>query len=189
MKSKLLVLFLVVAMTPATFALGGIIVGPYYGIAFPVGNDMAESGTMYGLQARMELLPMLSVGAHYSSRTLGNPKQVFFEGTPNEIEMEVDGGDITTFGIEGFLGKSGSLPGLNLYLTGGLSTYKWKRDYTEDFSKTAYSAGLGMEIVLPMKLGIEGRGLFEFASTGENGTYKSLLAFVGVNYHFGLGPM
>jgi hypothetical protein len=189
MKKTFMALLLIVAIAPVTFAIGDISVGPFYGMAIPVANEAVESGMMYGVQAKVSLVPVLSIGAHYSSRSYGNPTVLVFEGTPLEYEEEYDGGDFTTFGLDAFLGKGGSLPGANFYLCGSFGSYTWKRDGFDNITKTAFAAGAGLEIILPVKVGIEGRALFEFASTGNDATYKSVLWFVGLNYHIGLGPM
>jgi len=187
MKAKLIVMLAMLILTPAAFAITDIAVGPYCGMAIPVVNESAESGMMYGIQAKVSLIPMLSIGGHYSSRNYGNPTIIAFEGTEYETEMESDGGSMTYYGIDAYLGNSGGT-GANLYAMGSFGSYKWERDDTEDISKTAFAAGLGIEYVLPMKIGIDARALMEFASNDDS-TYKSFLWFVGLNYHFGLGPM
>ncbi len=189
MKTQLAVLFVVAMMVPSAFAIGDITVGPYFGMAVPLANDDAESGALYGFQARVSLIPGLSIGGHYQSRGYGNPSQTFFEGTPQEFTDEKDGGDVTSIGLDAYFGKAGGMPGLNFYFMGSYGTYKWKRDNQDEISKTAFAVGPGVELVLPMKVGIEGRALIEVAPTGESGSWKSFLWFVGINYHIGLGPM
>lgn len=189
MKVKLVTALIVLTLAQISLAIGDISVGPFYGMAVPIKNDLVKTGPMYGVQAKLSLFPMLAIGAHYSSRSYGNPSQVFFEGQPIEVTMEIDGGDVQSLGAEAYLGKGGGMPGLNFYFIGSVSTYKWKRDGLADISKSAFAVGPGAEIVLPMKLGIEGRALVEVASTGHDGSWKSLLWFVGINYHLGLGPM
>lgn len=189
MKTQLTVLLVVAMMAPGAFAIGDIAIGPYFGIAMPLANDDAKSGALYGLQARVSLIPGLSIGGHYQSRGYGNPSQTFFEGTPQEFTDEKDGGNVTSIGLDAYLGKTGGAPGMNFYFLGSYGTYKWKRDNLDDVSKTAFAIGPGIELVLPMKVGIEGRAMLEIAMTGESGSWKSFLWFVGLNYHIGLGPM
>lgn len=189
MKVRLLVFLLIILTAPTLLAIGDISIGPYYGMAMPIVNDGAESGSMYGFQAKASLISFLSAGLHYSSRSYGNPSMVFFEDQPNEVELEVDGGSVKSFGADVFLGKGGGMPGLNIYFLGSLSTFKWERDSYDEVSETAFLVGPGLEVVLPVKLGIEGRAMIEIASTGNGGTYKAFMWFIGVNYHIGLGPM
>jgi len=184
MKSKLLVLLILLLAAPASFAIGDIAIGPYYGMVMPIGNDAVKSGMMYGAQAKVSLIPILSIGAHYSSRSYGNPT------IDSEIlgELEIDGGDVTSMGLDAFLGKTGGMTGMNIYFSGSYGTFKWKRDSFEDISKSSLAFGPGLEIVLPMKIGIEGRAMFEVASTGEEGTWKAVMWYIGLNYHINLSP-
>lgn len=188
MKIKLAAFLIVLIAVPA-FAIGDIAVGPFYGMTIPIVNDQVKSGSLFGVQGRVSLIPMLSIGAHFHSRTFGNPSYTFFEGTPNETTMETDGGKVSSLGVDAFLGKTGGGTGMNFYFMGSFGTYKWTRDNQEDQSKTAFAIGPGLEFVLPMKIGIEGRAMFEVASTGNDGTWKNVLWLVAVNYHIGLGPM
>jgi hypothetical protein len=183
MKSKLLVLLILIIAAPASFAIGDIAVGPYYGMVMPVGNDLVKSGMMYGAQAKLSLIPMLSVGAHYSSRSYGNPTIETSFG-----DFESDGGSATSMGLDAFLGKTGGMIGANIYFSGSYGTFKWKRDGFEDISKSSLAFGPGVEIVLPMKIGVEGRAMFEVVSTGDKATWKALMWYVGVNYHINLTP-
>lgn len=183
MKTKLLAISMLLAISASAHAISDISIGPLFGMNMPLANKDAKSGTMIGFQAKYSPLAFLAVGAHYQGRKFGDPEEEFFYGTDTK-----DGGDVTSLGIDAYLGKT-SGTGINFYLMGSLGTFKWKRENQEDISKTTYSFGPGLELVLPMKLGIEGRAMFDIAPTGESGSWKSLLWFVGVNYHIGLGPM
>ncbi|MCP4580842.1 MAG: hypothetical protein GY839_04445 [candidate division Zixibacteria bacterium] len=184
MKSKLTILLILLLAAPSAFAIGDIAIGPFYGMAMPVANDAAKSGMMYGVQAKVALVPMLAVGAHYNSRSYGNPT------IESELlgEIEFDGGSVTSMGLDAFLGKIGGTVGPNFYFAASYSTFKWKRDIVEEVSQSALAIGPGLEIVLPMKVGIEGRAMFEVASTGEDGSWKALMWYIGVNYHISLTP-
>jgi len=191
MKAKLLVLVIVLMITPSLFAIGGISVGPYYGMAIPVANDLVKSGSMYGIQARMSLIPMFAVGGYYSSRGYGAP--TIDTESPLGI-LEGTKSDVTAFGANIYLGKTGGMTGANMFVVAGFGTYKWDSQYYESDTRTSTSLGTGLEIVLPMKIGIEGRALFELAASGEDPitgkrkSWKSFCWFIGANYHFNLGP-
>ena len=45
----------------------------------------------------------------------------------------------------------------------------------------------GLEIVIPAGLGLETRGMFEVIpkDSGDSGSWKNLIWFVGANFHFG----
>ena len=183
MKVKLFVLLIVIAMSTSAFAVSDISIGPIFGMNVPLVNKDAKSGSMIGFQAKYSPIPMFAIGAHYQDRKFGDPSEEFFYGTDTK-----DGGSIASLGVDAYFGKT-SGTGVNFYLMGSLGTYKWKRENQDEVSKATYSIGPGLEIVLPMKLGIEGRAMFDIAPTGESGSWKALLWFVGVNYHMGLGPM
>lgn len=184
MKVKLVTAAIVLALAQFSFAIGDLAIGPFYGMAMPVGNDLVKAGPLYGLQAKLELIPMLSIGAHYSSRDYGNPT------IESDIlgEQEIDGGSVSSFGVDAFLGKTTGMVGANLYLSGSFGTFKWKRDGFAEESKSSLAFGPGVELVLPMKIGIEGRAMLEVVSTGNEATWKAFTWYVGANYHFSLTP-
>ena len=188
MPKYLLSFLFIIFILPAVFAFDGIAIGPYYGYSIPVGNMWVKPGPDFGLQARVSVISFLGVGAYYSSRAYGDVELVYFEGEPYEWTDYLDGGNVTSFGMKLYLGKTGGA-GLNYFALGGISSHKWKRDYSNEDSKIAYSLGFGLEYVLPMNLGIEGRGIFEAASAGHKAMWRSAIMSVGVNYHFKFGPM
>jgi hypothetical protein len=186
MKVKLLAAVILVMSVGTAGAIVDISAGPYIGMNIPVVNDQAKSGRLFGLQAKVSFLSFLAVGAHYSSSSLGEVEHTFFEGqTDYEFTESIDGGDITSFGFDAYLGMTGFTPGVKLYFVGSLGTWKWKRDYTDEVSETVFGVGPALEVVLPFNLGLEGRGMFEIAPTDGGGSVKSVVWFVGANYHFG----
>jgi len=185
MKVRMLAALILMMSVGTAGAIIDISAGPYLGMNIPVYNDQATSGSLFGLQARVTLLSFLAVGAHYSSSSLGEVEHTFFEGEPEEFSDSIDGGDVSSFGIDAYLGLTGGVPGMKLFLVGSLGSWKWTRDYTDEVSETAFSVGPGLEWVLPFGLGVEGRGMFEVAPTDNGGSIKSFLWFVGANYHFG----
>jgi len=192
MKTKLAVLTVLLFLSPTVYALTDIAVGPYGGMSFPVANDDAKSGPMYGAQARVSLMSMISLGAHFRTTQFGNPSQTFFSGFPDiqEVTMEKDGGDVSEFGFDLYLGGVGAgMTGGNFYLMGSIGSYKWSRDYVQkDVTKAVYSFGPGFEYVLPMKLGIEARTLFEIVPNGDGGSWKNAIWLIGANYHINIAP-
>jgi len=187
MKSKLLVLLFFILIVPSAFAIGDIAVGPLYGYGMPVGNEWAKPGPMYGVQARVSLIPLVAFGGFYNARNYGDITLTYFEGEPFEWSEDIDGGDVKSFGLNAYFGKMTGM-GVNYFLIGGIGSHKWTRDYKEEEdSKFAYALGLGFELVLPKNIGIEARGMFEAASTGNKSTWKSVIAYGGLNYHFELG--
>lgn len=185
MKVKILAALMVVMSVGTAGAIVDISAGPYLGMNVPVVNDQATSGSLWGLQAKVSVLHSVALGVHYSSSSLGEVEHTFFEGEPEEFTDTLDGGDVSSFGVDAYLGILSAAPGLKLYLMGSIASWKWEREYTDEVSETAFDVGLGAEWVLPLNIGIEGRGVFEFAPTDNSGSIKSVLWFVGANYHFG----
>jgi len=184
MKVFVSALAILVLSAAAANAVLDVSVGPYYGMEIPVINDAAKSGGLFGVQAKVSLLSMLAVGAYYSSSSLGDVDNTFFEGDPDQFADTLPGGDVKSYGVDAYLGMFSGAPGFKLYLMGGVGRWSWQRDFTEDRSEILWRVGPGAEIVLPMGLGIEGRGMFQVAPTDGGGSVKSAVWFVGVNYHF-----
>jgi hypothetical protein len=181
MKTKVAVLLIILAMTTSAMALGDLSIGPFFGMNIPIANKDAKSGSMSGFQAKFSPITFVAGGLHFQSRNFGDPSKEFFYGSDTK-----DGGKISSIGFDLYLGKTSGV-GPNFYFIGSVGSYKWKRDNQSDISKTSYSFGPGLEIVLPVKIGIEGRALLEIVPTGEKGSWKNFVWFIGANYHFGLG--
>ncbi|UCG52570.1 MAG: hypothetical protein JSW58_03195 [Candidatus Latescibacterota bacterium] len=186
MKIKVIAALFVLISASTAGAVVDIAVGGYGGMDIPVANDEAKSGTLFGVHARASVLSFLAVGGYFRSSSFGDPEQTFFEGLPDEFTSSIDGGGVKSFGAEAYVGKVGGTPGVNVFFYGSVGSYKWTRDNRDDISKVAWSVGPGLEIVFPFGLGVEGRGLFQIAPTDNSGSLKSVVWFVGANYHFGL---
>jgi len=187
MKMKILsaVALMLVMSVGTAGAIVDLSAGAYYGMDIPVVNDQATSGGMFGLQAKVSLLHSLGLGVYYSSSSLGEVEKTFFEGDPDEFTESIEGGDVTSYGLDAYLGVMSGVPGFKFYLVGSVGQWKWERDYTDEVSEVVWGIGPGMEFVLPFGLGIEGRGTFRIAPTDDDGSVKSFVWFVGANYHFG----
>jgi hypothetical protein len=151
----------------------------------PLVNEEAGSGSLYGIQGRVTVLSWLGLGAHYQSSTYGDITATFLEGTPLEFESTLDGGETTSYGLDAYLGNTGSIGGVNVFLVGSIGNWTWKTDYRDDISEMVFSVGPGIEVTFPFGLGLEGRGMFQIVPTDNDGSYKSFLWFIGANYHFG----
>jgi hypothetical protein len=166
-------------------AIVDITAGAYYGMDIPVVNDQATSGGMYGVQAKVSLLSSFALGMYYSSSSLGEVERTFFEGEPEEFTDSLEGGDVSSYGLDAYFGTMSFVPGIKFYLVGSVGQWKWERDYTDEVSEVVWGLGTGAEFVLPFGLGIEGRGTFRTVPTDGDGSLKSFVWFVGANYHFG----
>ena len=184
MKVKLIAALILAMSVGTAGAVLDVSVGPYFGMDIPIANDRAKSGGLFGLQAKVSLMSYLGVGAYYSSSSLGDVENTFFKGEPEEFTDSLPGGDVSTFGLDAYLGVFSGVPGFKFYMMGSVGSWKWKRDYTDDISEVVWRIGPGAEFVLPMGLGIEGRGMFQIAPTEGGGSVKSFVWFLGANYHF-----
>jgi hypothetical protein len=185
MKVRILAAVILVLSTGTAGAIVDISAGPYFGMDIPVANDQATSGGLFGIQAKVSFLSYLAAGAHFSSSSLGEVSHTFFEGQPEEFSESLDGGDVTSYGADLYLGTMTGLPGFKIYAVGSVASWKWERDYTEEVSEVAWAVGPGIELVLPFGLGVEGRGMFQISPTDNDGSVKSFVWFIGASYHFG----
>lgn len=184
MKVKLLAALVLVVCAGNAGAVLDLSAGAYVGMDIPVANDRATSGSLYGVQAKVAVLSFLALGAYYNSSSLGDVENTFFEGDPDEFTEALPGGDVTAYGLDAYFGAFAAVPGFKFYLMGSVGSWKWERDFTDEVSEVAWRVGPGVEFVLPMGLGIEGRGMFQIAPTDGGGSVKSVVWFVGANYHF-----
>ena len=186
MRIHALVALIVLLSATSAGAIVDFSLGAFGGMDIPVTNDVAQSGPLFGIQGKVSFTPFLAVGAFYRAASYGDVEGTFFEGTDDEFTSSIPGGDGKSFGVDAYFGRVSGMPGANFYLYGSIGSYKWTRDNVEDVSELAFGLGLGAEVVLPFKLGIEGRGIFQVVPTENSGSVKSFLWFIGANYHFGL---
>jgi hypothetical protein len=181
---KFIPIVLVLLMAGGAHAISDISAGIYGGINAPVIQQDAKAGTGFGFKAKVSPIPFVAGALFYEARKFGNPEQ-----TIAGVTFKGNGGKINAFGLEALLGSTGGGVGPHFYAMAGVSSYKWKRTGLPTFSKTGYNLGTGLEIVLPVGLGIEGQAKFEIVPDGNGGSRKNGLVFVGLNYHLGLGLM
>jgi len=175
------ILLLVLILSVPVWAQKDISIGAFGGFNQPILQSDAGSGSGFGVKAKFSPVPMIAASAFFEARSLGDPTETILGQ-----EMSLDGGSVTLFGVEGMIGNTGGGPGLHFYWGMGIFSYKWSRDYVEDFSKVGYHLGPGMEIILPAKIGIEGKAKFEMVPDGEDGSRKNIIVTFGINYHLGI---
>ena len=184
---RLKVALVLTILMAAGSAHAGLSVGPYVGMSIPVVNDEAKVGPLFGAQVKLGLFSWLGVGAYGQGSKLGDASQTFFAKPPLDpgITMSIDGGSVISYGATVFLGKTNSETGLNVFLLGSAGQFIWSRENRDDINKLAYQGGIGMEVVIPNGIGIEGRALLEAIPTDNDGSIKSFNWWIGANYHFG----
>jgi len=175
------VLLFVLILSAPVWAQKDISVGAFGGFNLPILQSDAGAGSDFGVKAKFSPIPMLAAAAFFESRTFGEASKEV-----GGVEHTIDGGNVTSFGVEGLIGNTGGGSGPHFYFFAGISSYKWTRDNVDDVSEVGYHLGPGFEFVLPMKIGIEGRAKFEIVPTDGGGSRKNVLVFVGANYHFGI---
>jgi hypothetical protein len=185
MRVNLLVALILVVSAGGAGAIVDFSAGAYGGMDIPVVNDEASSGRLFGVQGRVTVLSWLGLGAHFHKSTYGDVTETFLEGTPDAFESKLDGGETTVYAVDAYLGTSGSIGGVNVFLVGSFGKWKWTTEYKDDISEILWAVGPGVEYVFPFGLGVEGRGMFQIIPTDNDGSYKSVYWFIGANYHFG----
>ncbi|HBZ01511.1 MAG TPA: hypothetical protein DEO84_09360 [candidate division Zixibacteria bacterium] len=181
---KFIPVILVLVLAGSAHAIMDISAGIYGGINAPIIQENVKTGTGFGFKAKIAPIPLVAGALFYEARKFGDPKQ-----TVGGITYTGKGGTVNVFGLEALLGSTGGGIGPHFYAMGGISSFKWKRSNQPTFSKTGYNFGAGLEIVLPVGIGVEGQAKFEMVPNGSGASYKSGLVFVGLNYHLGLGVM
>jgi len=174
MKKLILLLFLTTAILPANAAQFGV--GVCGGMNIPVIQQDQGSGTIFGLKAKLNLLPGVSVEPNLNFAKFGDAKKDY--GTRK-------GSKITSYGVDAILGAG--LPGVGVKMYGlvGGGIYSTKRDNDPDATKMGWAAGLGLEVGFTSKIAVDIRGKLNVIGSEGGGTKKSAALAGGVNYYFG----
>ncbi len=153
--------------------------GAFGGLGIPIAQDDQEQGTVFGFKGRIKA-SFITLEPNIMFTKCGDPDLDDVIGDP-------DGSKLTSFGLDALLGSSLGAPGISPFFFAGIGIYKSKNDQLQvDESEVGISGGLGLEIGLGPKLGLEARGRFVVIGTEGGGSKKAALLTAGVNYHFGL---
>ena len=159
----------------ATAAPIGVGVGAYGGLSYPIVQDDAGNGAVYGLRVPVRVLPMITVEPYWLS------------GEMDEAEEEIggitytrDGFDHSGIGVNAMLGRVGG-PGFSFYPFVGIGSHKLERDGTPEIKETAYNVGLGFGISPTPKVSLHVRGELNMIVTGDT-SRKFGHATVGLHY-------
>jgi hypothetical protein len=177
---------MVLLLAGSAQALTDLAFGVYGGLNAPIVQEDAKAGTGFGARVKFAPTPLLGAAAFFETRSYGDPERTVFEGFPNEHVEKSDGGKVTVFGVEGLIGAAGGGVGPHFYWMVGIANYKWTRDNYEDLSKVGFHLGPGLEIGFPGGIGAEAKAKFEIVPTGDGGSRKNALIYIGANYHFGI---
>ncbi len=153
--------------------------GAFGGLAIPVVQDDQSQGTVFGFKGRIK-----------TSFITFEPNIIFTKyGDPDfeDVIGDPEGSKLTSFGLDALLGSSIGGPGVSSFFFAGIGIYKTKNDELQvDESEVGISGGIGLEVGLGPKLGLEARGRFVVVGTEGGGSRKAAIVTAGVNYHFAL---
>ncbi|NOT34482.1 MAG: hypothetical protein HOP12_09965 [Candidatus Eisenbacteria bacterium] len=171
------VVALAIALAAGTAGATSVSVGAFGGLSFPVLNDQAERGTLYGVRVPVNLLPLLTVEPYYAQSALGDLEEEF-----GGLAFTRDGGDLTSFGANVLLSFGGPI---RFYPFGGIGQFKIEREGSESLEEMGYSFGLGLGIGLPAVpgLSIDVRGEMTMIPTDET-SQKFANATLGATWRF-----
>ncbi|UCC43923.1 MAG: porin family protein [Candidatus Zixiibacteriota bacterium] len=153
-------------------------VGAFGGLNIPLVQDDQASGTVFGLAARMRVLPFMTAEPNATFGKWSQPDPI------EDVEMP-DGAKINSFGIDVLLGPSIGIVGFKPYGVVGAGSYKIKNDVGYDESNLGWSAGFGALIGLTPKFDLDIRGKFVAAPQDGDYTKKAVTVTVGAAFNLG----
>ncbi len=186
-----LLLFVVLVVAPQADAYR-FSVGAFGGLNIPVAQEDAESGTAYGIKARLPLTGFIAVEPNYTYLKNGDG-EVLVDVNGWDETMTNEGGTFNSFGVDLLIGSVLGYQGFGAYGIVGLSTAKFERNGLPSNSNGSYWLGLGFEYAFNDQISLEMRGkaiIFPYDDStnpfsSDKGSRKNGLLTVGVNYYFG----
>ena len=158
--------------------------GVFFGVEMPLVQDDQAKGSTYGFRGVVKAIPSITFEPHITFAKYGDPT-IELGGVTSDLE----GSDVTGYGVNAVLGAGMGAPGLKPFFFGGIGFYKATRDQTAVFSEEStdfgWSAGLGVGIGLSPMLGADLRGQLTVIPSDEGGSKKSASITGGVTYFFG----
>ena len=153
-------------------------VGAFTGINIPIAQDDATEGSIFGVRAQLQPIPLLRFEPRLSFIKNGD-----FE-VPGIQVRSFDGGDVTGFGLDVVLGSPMSVPGVGVGLLAGIGSYKREVENYDSETNTGFSGGLDVSMALgPVRAGARGELLV--IPQDPKGSRKHILLTIGASYAFG----
>jgi len=154
-------------------------VGAFGGMNLPVLQEDQGNGTVFGLKAKVKIIPIILLEPNISFGKWGDPD-------PVDGVVLGSGSKITSYGVDAVLGDSPGAAGIKPFFLVGAGIYNIKNDDTGyDESKLGYSAGLGIGIGVTPKIDVDISGRAVFAPQ-EGGAKKAVYILGGLTYYLGV---
>ena len=167
----------------ASEALGTKIgIGGFAGMNIPIVQEDAGTGSLFGLKARMSLIPHLGAEVYFTKLNQGDAS---VEVHGKEMGRG-DGGSFNSFGLNLVLGSMSTDVGAHFHIVGGIGSYSMSKEGVLDESRFGFNFGPEVEIGLG-KVSIEIGSKAHIISLDGGGSRKSVGISGGLNYYFGPG--
>lgn len=165
------------ALSASVARAGGIGIGAFAGMSYPVLQEDTGNGTLYGVRAPVTLVPLVTVEPFWASSRLSDKVTTIANASYTR-----EGFDESAYGVNLQLTMGGPL---SFYPYAGVGRTKLERSgYGQSF--TTYDAGLGLRVSPVPKLALDLRAEMQAVVDGEV-TRKFANATAGVSYRlFGL---
>jgi len=172
-----IVMLSLVALTSAAQA-ATIGLGVFGGSSVPVVQDDNGQGTIFGVRASVNLVPLITVEPYYAKTNGGDKDQTLLGTTYTR-----HGIDLTSYGVNALLTFG---TGLQLYPFAGIGSTKATRDGL-DATTTQYNFGLGLGFKPPvLKLSVNLRGELDTVLEPDNSQTARKWANVTLGVSYGI---
>ncbi len=160
--------FLLIVLAATTISTGAaqaasVGIGPFGGASIPIVQDDQGNGSVFGIRAPVQIVPLLRVEPFWSTSALGD-KTVDVGGT----SFTRAGSDVKTFGLNAMLSLGGPV---TFYPFVGIGTVKFDRG-GQDESFTSYHMGLGLGLSPIPKLSVDLRA--ELQAAAKDGASRKM---------------
>lgn len=161
----------------------GVGLSAFAGVNIPIAQDDAGSGSVFGLRAPLQVISPLRVEPWFALAKNGD----YTLGASYSPSPTVDGGEITSFGLNALLGSPLTGPGFNIAVVGGLGSHKLEREGEDSESRVGFNLGLDLGVslrTLPLSLSARAEGVVIPLDGG--GSRKNAFITGALTYKFGI---
>lgn len=172
MRRILVLAFAATALFAGAARAASIGIGVFGGGSFPIVQDDQDNGSLFGLRAPVQLVPLLRVEPFWSTSALGD-KTVDVGG----FSVTRAGSDVTTFGLDAMLSFGGPV---SFYPYAGIGSVRFERT-GQDETFTSYHLGLGLGVSVIPKVTLDLRA--ELQAAAKDGTSRKMAnVMLGASY-------